>query len=170
MGNNLPDWLRPILDWMQTTWLNELALGPQWSWPTLETLHFCGMCLLFGPIIIMDLRLLGFDRLSLSSISVHTLIPLTITGFVMNLLTGTVFLFGDPYRYAMNISFNIKAILIVLAGINAIYFWIKVTPALEHAGPHADPPISIKLVGLTSLLLWTGVLCFGRLIPYLGTG
>jgi hypothetical protein len=158
------------MDWMQTTWINDLALGPQWSWPILETLHFTGMCLLFGPIIIMDLRLMGFDRLSVPLASVHTLIPLTITGFVINLLTGIVFLFGDPYRYAMNISFLIKAILIVLAGINAIYFWKMVTPVLERAGAHEDLPASIKVVGLMSLLMWTGVLCLGRMIPYLGTG
>ena len=100
----------------------------------------------------------------------HTLIPLTIAGFAINLMTGIVFLFGDPYRYAMNISFVIKAILIVLGGLNALYFWIKVTPILERIGPHEDPGTKIKVVGLLSLTLWTGVLCFGRLIPYLGTG
>jgi len=136
----------------------------------METLHFTGMCLLFGPIIIMDLRLLGFDRLSVPSASVHKLIPLTIAGFSINLITGIVFLFGDPYRYAMNVSFATKSILIVLAGINAIYFWVKAMPILEKTGPHEDAPTSIKVVGLSSLLLWTGVLCFGRLIPYLGTG
>jgi hypothetical protein len=128
------------------------------------------MCLLFGPIIIMDLRLLGFDRLALSSAATHKLIPLTLAGFAINLVTGVFFLFGNPYRYAMNISFVLKAILIVLAGINAIYFWKKALPILEHTGPHEDAPTHIKLVGLSSLLLWTGVLCFGRLIPYLGTG
>lgn len=170
MGSDLPNWIRPILDWMQTTWINDLALGPQWSWPILETLHFTGMCLLFGPIIIMDLRLIGFDRLSLSSAAVHKLIPLTVAGFVINLLTGIIFLFGDPYRYAMNISFAIKFWLIILAGLNALYFWIKATPVLERLGPHEDAPTSIKIVGLSSLIMWTGVLCFGRLIPYLGTG
>ena len=170
MGPNLPQWLRPILDWMQTTWINDLALGPQWSWPTLETLHFTGMCLLFGPIIIMDLRLMGFDRLHLPEKAVHKLIPLTIAGFSINLITGIIFCFGDPYRYAMNISFNLKMVLVLIAGINAIYFWAKVMPVLERLGPNEDPPGYIKGVGLLSLLTWTGVLCFGRLIPYLGTG
>ena len=170
MGENLPNWIRPILDWMETTWLNELALGPAWSWPIMETLHFTGMCLLFGPIIIMDLRLIGFDRLALPSAAVHKLIPLTIAGFAINLITGIIFMFGNPYRYAMNISFAIKATLIVLAGINAIYFWMKVMPILEKTGEHEDVPTSIKVVGLSSLLLWTGVLATGRLIPYLGTG
>lgn len=160
----------PILDWMAGTWINNLAVGYAWSWPTLETLHFIGMCLLFGPIIIMDLRLLGFDRLAVPAMSVHALVPLTISGFVINLVTGVIFCFGDPYRYAINISFQIKMVLVLLAGANALYFWKAVGPVLEKLGPHEDPPGSIKAVGLTSLLAWTGVLAFGRLIPYLGTG
>jgi hypothetical protein len=170
MGDNLPAWIRPILDWMEGTWINEFMLGPPWTWPIMETIHFTGMCLLFGPLLIMDLRLIGFDRLGLPSASVHKLIPLTITGFVINLVTGIFFMFGNPYRYAMNISFAMKMMLVLLAGINALYFWKKALPVLEGHGPHEDVPTSIKVVGLSSLLLWTGVLATGRLIPYVGTG
>jgi hypothetical protein len=155
---------------METTWINGFMLGPPWTWPIFETLHFTGMCLLIGPLIIMDLRLIGFDRLAIPSASVHTLIPLSITGFAINLITGIGFLFGNPYRYAMSNMFFFKSILIVLAGINAIYFWKKAMPILEDIGPHEDAPGSIKFVGLASLVLWTGVLSFGRLIPYFGTG
>lgn len=160
----------PILMWMESTWINNLVVGYAWSWPTLETLHFLGMCALFGPIIIMDLRLLGFDRLAVPAVSVHALIPLTLGGFIVNLVTGIMFCFGDPFRYAINISFQIKMVLVLVAGINALFFWKKVSPVLESLGPHEDPPTMIKAVGLTSLLAWTGVLAFGRLIPYLGTG
>jgi len=159
-----------LQDWMAGTWINNLAVGYAWSWPTMETLHFIGMCLLFGPIIIMDLRLLGFDRATIPAVSVHALVPLTLIGFIINLTTGIMFLFGDPYRYAINISFQLKMLFVLLAGINAIYFWLKVTPILERAGPNDEVPIGIKVVGLTSLASWTLVLCFGRLIPYLGTG
>lgn len=170
MGEDLPNWIIPILNWMESTWLNDFALGPQWTWPIMETLHFTGMCLLFGPLLIMDLRVLGFDRLTLPQGAVHKLIPLTILGFVINLLTGIVFVFGNPYRYAMNISFAIKMVLMFLAIVNAIYFWVKAMPILENEGEHADAPMSVKVLGLSSILLWTGVLAGGRLIPYLGTG
>lgn len=159
-----------VRDWIETTWLHDFALGTFWAWPAMETLHFIGMCLLFGPIIVMDLRLLGFDRANIPILSVHSLVPITIAGFVINLLTGTVFVFGDPNRYAINISFQIKMVLVLIAGINAIWFWRKVTPILENLGPHENPPMSVKAIGLLSLASWTGVLCFGRLIPYLGTG
>jgi len=159
-----------VLDWMQSTWINEFVVGYAWSWPALETLHFIGMCLLFGPIIIMDLRLLGFDRAAIPVVSVHTLVPLTVIGFAINLITGIMFCLGDPYRYAVNISFQLKMVLVLLAGLNALFFWLRVTPILEATDPNSEPPAMIKIVGLSSLLLWTGVLCFGRLIPYLGTG
>jgi hypothetical protein len=165
--NPIPTW---ILDWMESTWINNLVVGYAWTWPTLETLHFLGMCMLFGPIIIMDLRLAGFERASVPVASVHTLIPLTLAGFLVNISTGILFLFGDPYRYSMNISFQIKMVLVLLAGLNALYFWLKVSPVLERLGPHDSPPAMIRLVGISSLLMWTGVLCFGRMIPYLGTG
>jgi hypothetical protein len=159
-----------ILDWMEGSWFASFMLDYAWSWVAFETLHFTGMCLLFGPIIIMDLRLLGFDRLTVPAPAVHVLIPLTLTGFSINLITGIMFCFGNPYRYAMNISFQIKMVLVLLAGINALYFWRKASHVLKACGPNDDPPLQLKIVGLTSLLLWTGVLCFGRLIPYLGTG
>ncbi len=162
--------MESIQEWMGSTWINELVVGYAWSWPTLETLHFLGMCMLFGPIIIMDLRLLGFDRLAVPATAVHALVPLTLAGFIINLVTGIMFMFGDPYRYVINISFQTKMVLVLLAGLNALYFWKKVGPVLENLGPHEDPPGSIKVVGLASLLMWTGVLAFGRLIPYLGTG
>lgn len=165
--NPLP---RALLDWMETTWINSLMLDYPWSWVTAETLHFIGMCMLFGPIIIMDLRLLGYDRLKVPATAVHVLIPLTLAGFAINLITGIAFFFGNPYRYAVNISFQLKMVFVLLAGINAIYFWRKASHVLEACGPNDDPPLQLKIVGLTSLLLWTGVLSFGRLIPYLGTG
>lgn len=159
-----------ILDWMESSWLNTLMLDYQWSWVTAETLHFTGMCLLFGSVIIMDLRLLGFDRRAVSAAAVHRLVPFALIGFGINLVTGILFFFGLPYRYAINISFQIKMLLVALAGINVVYFWLRATRALEAGGSNDDPPLKLKVVGLTSLVLWTGVLCFGRLIPYLGTG
>lgn len=161
--------MNAVLDWMESTWINSLALNYAWTWPIMETIHFVGMSLLIGSIIVMDLRLLGVQRV-IPSMTVHSLLPLAFIGFGLNLLTGIVFMFGDPYRYAVNISFQIKMVLVLLAGLNALLYAIKVAPALASTGPQSDPPTIAKAVGATSLVLWIGVVCFGRLIPYLGTG
>jgi hypothetical protein len=161
--------MNSVLDWMETTWINALALNYAWTWPILETLHFIGMSLLIGAILVMDLRLIGVQRV-IPSLTVHQLLPMAFIGFGLNLLTGIVFLFGDPHRYAINPAFQIKAVLIVLAGLNALLYAVKVAPAMSNAPPHGDTPALAKAVGATSLALWIGVICFGRLIPYLGLG
>ena len=161
--------MNSVMDWMQTTWLNAFALNYAWTWPIMETLHFIGMSLLIGSILVMDLRLLGVQRV-IPSLTVHSLLPMAFIGFGINLLTGIVFLFGDPYRYAINISFQIKMVLVLLAGLNALLYAFKVAPAVAAAPPHAQTPPLAKAVGGVSLALWISVICFGRLIPYLGTG
>ncbi len=55
--------MNSFLDWMQSTALSQFVVGYSWTWPILEILHFTGMCLLIGAILIMDLRLLGFQKL-----------------------------------------------------------------------------------------------------------
>lgn len=161
--------MNSLANWMQSTWINGLAVNYAWTWPILETIHFVGMSLLIGAIIIMDLRLIGVQRV-IPSVSVHKLLPVAFIGFGLNLLTGIVFLFGDPNRYFINISFQIKMVLVLLAGLNALLYAIKVAPAMANAAPHDETPGIAKAVGAASLALWLGVVCFGRLIPYLGTG
>lgn len=161
--------MNSILDWMQSTWINQLAVGYAWTWPTLESLHFLGMTLLFGALIIMDLRLIGYERAS-SIIATDKLVPIALLGFGINLVSGIIFCFGDPYRYAVNISFQLKMLLLFLAGLNFLYYKLKVEPMIATVGPGEDTPPVAKAVGALSLILWLGVLSYGRLIPYLGTG
>lgn len=161
--------MQELADWMQTTWLNDLVIGYAWTWPTLETLHFIALCLLIGSILVMDIRLIGFQRM-IPIAAVHRLVPVALAGFSVNLVTGVLFCFGDPHRYFINISFQIKMLLVLLAGINALVYYLKVEPMLARAEPMADTPPLAKLVGAASIALWLGVVAFGRLIPYLGTG
>lgn len=156
-------------NWMTSTWINHVVLGYAWTWPTLETLHFLGLSLLMGTLIIMDLRLIGFQRIIPLS-AVHSLMPVAIFAFSINLITGIGFIFGDPRLYSGNWSFWAKMILVLLAGVNFVVYYIAVEPKLKKLEPMAATPALAKAVGVASLLFWSGVLSFGRLLPYLGTG
>ena len=135
----------------------------------MEFLHFVGLCLLIGAIIVMDARLMGLHRI-IPLKAVHSLVPVASVGFGLNLLTGIAFCFGDPHRYAPNIAFQLKMLLVLLAGLNALLYYLKVEPLLANLPADAETPSIAKAVGAASLALWFGVLAFGRLIPYLGTG
>lgn len=159
-----------IANWMQSSWINELLVqNSAWSWPALETLHFFGMCILFGALLVMDLRLVGWDKAA-SFVDTEKLSRIAMAGFGINLITGVIFCFGDPHRYFVNISFHIKMVLLLLAGLNFLYFKFKVQQLLVDIGPGQSAPGIAKFSGAASLVLWLGVLSYGRLIPYLGTG
>ena len=161
--------MNALANWLESTWVNELVLGYAWTWPTLETLHFIGLCLLIGALLIMDLRLIGFQRIIPLS-AVHRLMPMAIAGFVINLVTGILFCFGDPHRYFINISFQLKMLLYVIAGLNALWYQFKLSPRIDALPDGAELPSEARIAGAMSLGLWFGVLILGRLIPYLGTG
>ena len=158
-----------VQDWMQTTWVHHVVLDYAWSWPTLETLHFIGLSGLIGALLVMDLRLIGFQRV-IPLRAVHALAPVAIVSFAINLITGLGFVIAVPRMYTGNWSFWAKMICIALAGLNFALYYIAIEPKLLKAGPAAPTPISAKAAGVTSLVLWFGALSFGRLLPYLGTG
>ncbi|HJN96675.1 MAG TPA: hypothetical protein QGF41_13360 [Gammaproteobacteria bacterium] len=149
--------------------LNRWIVETYWLWPVLEIVHFVGLSLLLGGLIIIDLRLAGLFR-SLRPTATHKLVPLVLIGFGLNLVTGILFFYGDPLRYSVNIGFQIKMVLVVLAGLNTLFYYRKIKPVMHSWGTNADTPPVAKIVAITSLSAWGGVLLFGRLIPYVGTG
>jgi len=156
-----------VADWMESTWLSQFVINRSWTWPTLESLHFLGLCVLMGAVLIMDLRLIGFRR-EIPLRAVHRLMPAAIAGFAVNLLTGVIFVFAEPRLYLENPAFQIKMSLIVLAGLNFLLYHYKVDPLLARLGPDSATPPLAKGVGAASLLFWFGVLAYGRLLPYFG--
>jgi len=158
-----------VQDWMETTWVHHVVLDYAWSWPTLETLHFIGLSGLIGSLIVMDLRLIGFQNV-IPLRAVHALMPVAIVSFAINLITGLGFVIAVPRMYTNNWSFWAKMICVALAGLNFLIYYLTVEPKLMRAGPVAPTPLSAKAIGVSSLVLWFSVLSFGRLLPYLGVG
>ncbi len=159
-----------LIAWMASTSVAHFMGDWQWAWPWAEAIHFIGMSLLFGSIMIMDIRLIGFFRKEVSLHAVHALTLWGLIGFLLNLTTGTAFFLRDAERYWPNPDFWFKMVCILLAGINFLVFWFVIRKQLEKLADDADVSISAKTVGLSSLVLWTLVIWGGRMIPVYGVG
>jgi hypothetical protein len=145
--------------------IGAFVVGTKWVWPTCETLHFVGLSLLFGIAALVDLRILGMMR-RLSYRAVHRLMPWSILGFGLNMITGFFFFVGAPQQYTSNPVFHWKLILMMLAGINVLYFTIF--DEAWAVGADEDAPFTAKAVAATALVLVVGVLYCGRMLPFLG--
>lgn len=149
--------------------LNQWILATYWLWPVMEITHFIGLTLLMGGLLVVDLRMLGmFNFLSISA--THKILPVVLFGFALNLATGILFFVGDPMRYSVNEGFQLKMILVLLAGANAFLFHIRDALNPQSTIVLVLNKVDERIVAGLSLSLWTGVLLLGRLIPYVSTG
>ncbi len=144
-----------------------------WAWPLGETFHFFGIILLIGGVGMFDLRLLGMAK-QLPVKAVQRLLPWGVTGFLICVVTGLMFVTGtranvpmSPYDVIRsNPWLQMKFLFIALAGVNLGAFYATgMNRAVESLGPGEDAPPLAKLIAFASLFLWLGVIYFGRLIP-----
>ena len=85
-----------VILWIKDSFIHSMLSGNVFIFPTAETLHFMALTLLFGALLLIDLRGLGFFK-AFSFESVHKLVPVVLIAFSVNLLTGLVFIFkGYP--------------------------------------------------------------------------
>jgi hypothetical protein len=160
---------RSILHWFGDFWIGPAIMRIPWMFPTLETLHFIGVCVLFGSLLLVDLRLLGFLR-GFRPASSFTFLWLTVGAFLVLLTTGLGFFFTNPYNYWSNPVFRIKVVLIILGGLNALIFTFAEHRKLVAAGPDYETDTFTRWAAGLSLGMWTLVLFAGRSLPLFDTG
>lgn len=145
--------------------LQGLVLNNTWLWPALEVLHFLGLAILFGVLILVNTRLLG-GLPTVSYRALHRLIPWAALSLAVNVVTGMLFFLATPEQYAANISFHAKLVFLVIAGANLLYLTESDQPF--QVGPNDPPPTMAKAMAAISLLSWIGVMYYGRMLPFIG--
>jgi hypothetical protein len=153
-----------ILHWIRDTWLGATVRESRWIFASGEILHFVGLSLLVGGILIVDLRLLGFIR-RVPIRAALAFLPFVIAGFLINLLTGIVFFSADPMMYWPSPAFKLKMFLILLAGLNALVFIVMAQRKTLSLRDDESTGTLAKVTAGLSLGLWLCVLLLGRLLP-----
>lgn len=128
-----------------------------------QTVHFFGYSIVFGTVLAVVLRVLGFWK-SVPFSAVHRLLPLGVFGVMMNVFTGMLMLMADTYRYVNETSFIPKMILLPVGAIAVLYF--SLSEPLWNTKAGEDAPMAAKWVAVIVLLSWVGVIMGGRLLPY----
>jgi hypothetical protein len=138
-----------------------------WAWPSMEVLHFIGLWLLFGVVLVVNLRLLGLMK-DTAYAAVHRLLPWAILGLGINIVTGMLFLIAAPAYYAANPSFHAKIAMLIIAGADLLYLTTFDGPWHVEAGTRA--PLRVQAAAVLAIVSWIGVMYFGRMLPFLGEG
>ncbi|MET0333757.1 MAG: hypothetical protein ABW190_05755 [Rhizobacter sp.] len=137
--------------------MNWIATHP-YAYPVLETLHIVGIGLLFGNLVLFEMRVWGAQP----SLPVKPLarlsLGLALAGFSVAALSGGVMLASQWAELQGNRALWAKGGLLLLAGANAIAFHLR--GGLETLDRIAKAQTAL------SMGLWLLVIVCGRFIAY----
>ncbi|HVB58466.1 MAG TPA: DUF6644 family protein [Candidatus Acidoferrales bacterium] len=153
--------------WLENTTIGASVRDSLWEFPVIETVHIFGIVLLVGSTSILDLRLLNlaFKEDAVSKLA-HRFLPWTWTGFGIQVVTGLLLFSSEATKMYDNRAFQLKMLMILLAGVNALIFHMVAYRSVERWDRTPMTPLAAKCAGALGILLWFGVVAAGRWIAY----
>jgi hypothetical protein len=155
-----------IIDLIQSSALGEWMRTSVKAMPIVNSLHVLAAATVFGTILIVDLRLLGFPntRRAFTRIS-DEMLRLTWTAFALALGTGGLMFAANAHTYVDNTAFRLKMLALLGAGVNMAIFQ-RITFRTVGAWDQSPTPRAARVAGAASILIWVTVIFLARWIGF----
>jgi len=133
------------------------------AYPIVQGLHVLALALAVGLLALADLRLARVLLVDYPArVVVAGLRPWFLAGYACMFGTGLLLFLPKATQLYASPLFWAKMGLILLAGLNALYFELRLHRGRDDGERAAAP----KVAGLVSLGLWVAVIVTGRLLAY----
>jgi hypothetical protein len=135
--------------------------------PLIESVHVIGLTLVFGTILIVDLRLLGLASTSRPFTAIASdVFRWTWLAFAVTVTTGALMFVTNASTYYGNAHFRAKMALLVLSGLNVLAFELTARRSVRSWDRDEVAPLAGKTVATLSLAIWIGVIFLGRWVGF----
>jgi hypothetical protein len=129
-----------------------------WAYPALEVVHIVGVALLFGNLVLFELRVWGLAAALPLRALARPALTLTLVGFGLLAASGLTMFAAAPGELLANRAFVLKMGLVAVAGVNAAVFHLR--------GGLDRPDAVARAQTALSLGVWIAVITCGRWIAY----
>ncbi len=164
---DITGWLKSLED----SGLASSLRSSLYYFPFLESIHVMALAVVFGTILVVDLRVLGlasrqrpFNRMS------SELLRLTWGAFAVSVLTGGLMFTTNARVYAHNTAFQVKMLLLLCAGINMAVFHLTAGKKVASWDTARAAPAIGRSTAAVSIALWVAIIFTGRVIGFTTTG
>jgi hypothetical protein len=145
-------------DWMRD---NVLAM------PYVEAAHVLFIAIVFGSILVVDLRLLGLRDAGRAITRMSgEMLKLTWSAFGCAVVTGVLMFAANATTYWFNTAFRLKMLAILAAGLNMVVFQFVTYRGVAGWDRATLTPRAARTAGALSILIWTTVIFLGRWIGF----
>jgi uncharacterized membrane protein len=156
-------YLLPFFRWCDATWLGETIRGSRIYFPIIETFHLLALTVLFGGVLVLNLRLcrVMMKHQPVQQVA-EDLSPWTFWSLVVILVSGILLFLSEAMKCYASEPFQVKMVFLFLA----IAFHFTVHRKITRA--NRDPAFfSGAMIGVVNAFLWLGVGLGGRAIGFL---
>lgn len=156
-----------VFEWLASTPGSIAIRESIWTYPIIEAGHVLSLGLFAGMTTMWDLRLLGLTlrRVPVTE-AASRLLPLVFIGFGCMVTTGVLLFWSDPVRFSGNVFFQVKLVMLALAGVNAALFHLTTYQGVAGWDLDRKPPRRARAAAVASLSLWALIIVAGRMIAY----
>jgi hypothetical protein len=160
----------PILSWCHWLQNTPFATGIRQSdllFPLIEGSHIMGLSISVALILMFDLRLLRLAFVAApASRIMEQFVPLSLPGFAVMFVTGVLLFISQAEKVYQNTFFRFKLALLLLAGLNALFYQVKFYPKMADWDKGGVVPRGAQISGALSLVIWACVIALGRTMAY----
>lgn len=138
--------------------------------PLIESVHVLGLTMVFGTILIIDLRLLGLASTRRPfTVIASDVLKWTWLAFAVTATTGLLMFITNAGTYYHNTYFRAKMALLVFSGVNMLAFELTARRSVHSWDRNAAAPAAGRAVAALSLVVWIGVIFLGRWVGFTST-
>lgn len=156
------DALTALQDWAPIAALR----NSRWAYASVNAAHIVGIALLFGAIVPLDLRLMGWRRTVPIGTMARILLPVAVSGLALALVAGLALFSVRATKYAATGLFQLKMALLICAITNAFLLHRAVQWEAHQAAVSVIPPRHLRVAGAVSIALWLLVIACGRMLAF----
>lgn len=147
--------------------IGEWMRGNVLAMPWVNAIHVLCITMVYGSILVVDLRLLGvFDRHRAVTRVSDEMLRFTWAAFCGAVITGALYFAANATTYWFNTAFRFKMLAILLGGVNMLVFQFMTFRGVNAWDSDAPTPRAARVAGALSILIWTTAIVLGRVIGF----
>jgi uncharacterized membrane protein len=156
--------LMPVFKWFDASAMGAWVRDSRWIFPAIEAVHIVALCILFGAILMLNLRLLGvtMKKKAVAALA-RELSPWVLVSLIIILASGILLFASEAMKAYASVPFQVKMLFLF----GAMIFHYTLYGRLTKSSDSSIGPVWGKLAAIISILLWLGVGLGGRGIGFL---
>ncbi|MDR3475276.1 MAG: hypothetical protein P4M09_26795 [Devosia sp.] len=159
--------MNELVQWLASTGLSNWIAGAGWVVPTVQCVHILAIGIIFGSVLMLDLRVLGWagsDQTMTQATGRYS--PWIWGALIVLAMSGGLLIFGEPGRELLSTSFWVKMAMLAIGSGFVVALQLSLKRHHETWDVDIGSQATTKILAFVTFFVWIAVIALGRLIAW----